>query len=211
MVKILIADDHQMMIEGWRSILKNEEYIKVVGEVRSGQEIAEFLKRNEVDLLVTDIDMGSNADDGLQTIKLLREQEYSLPILVVSMHAEIGFIQEAIEFGANGYVLKSNSTDEMIKAIREIASGKSYFSQEVLRKLTGRMRRQNESELINLTPREKDVLPLLCKGFSSKKIADELMISHNTVSTYRKKIYLKFDINNISELINKARLLGYIK
>ena len=211
MVKVLIADDHQMMLEGWKTILAGHKRFKVVGSVSNGEQITDFLKSNSVDLLVTDIDMGSDRDDGLRTIQKLKLSFPNLPILVVSMHDEIGFIQEAIEVGADGYLLKSNSTEEMILAMERIANGETYFSQEVVSKLTGKMRRATESDQIKLTKREKKVLPLLCLGLSSKEIGDELFISHNTVNTYRKQLYAKFGVNKISELINKSRKLGYLK
>ena len=211
MVKVLIADDHQMMREGWRTILEDEASFEVVGEVSKGEEIIEFLHNNEVDLLVTDIDMGSRRDDGLETIKILKKTHPLLPILVVSMHDEIGFIHEAMEVGADGYILKSNSIEEMITAMQRIARGETYYSQEVMRKIAGKMRRQNESEQIHLTKQEKKVLPLICDGLTSKEIGEELGISYNTVNTYRKQLHLKFEVGKISELINKARELGYIK
>ncbi|MTI39654.1 response regulator transcription factor [Fulvivirga lutimaris] len=177
----------------------------------NGNEIITFIKKNKVDLLVTDIDMGKKRDDGLEAIRSIKKSHPALPILVVSMHDEIGFIDEAMEVGADGYLLKSNSTDEMIKAMQHIANGDTYYSQEVMRKVAGKMRRKNESEQIHLTKQEKKVLPLLCQGLTSKEIGNELGISFNTVNTYRKKLHLKFEVNKISELINKSRALGYIK
>ncbi|MEQ8925735.1 MAG: response regulator transcription factor [Fulvivirga sp.] len=211
MVKVLIADDHQMMLEGWRTVLANEANFQVVGEARKGEEVINFLKKNKVDLLVTDIDMGSRRDDGLEAIRSIKKTHPTLPILVVSMHDEIGFIDEAMEVGADGYLFKSNSTEEMITAMRELANGKTYYSQEVMRKVAGKMRRLNESEQIRLTKQEKRVLPLLCQGLTSKEIGEEIGISYNTVNTYRKQLHLKFEVSKISELINKSRELGYIK
>lgn len=211
MIKVVIADDHQMMLEGWKTILEGHARFTVVGAVSNGEQALRFIKKNAVDLLVTDIDMGSERDDGLRAIQKLKATASQLRILVVSMHDEIGFIQEAIEVGADGYLLKSNSTQEMITAMERIADGQTYFSQQVMSKLAGKMRRATESEQILLTKREKRVLPLLCQGLSSKEIGLELSISHNTVNTYRKQLYSKFDVNKITELVNKSRVLGYIK
>lgn len=211
MIKVLIADDHQMMREGWRTILSNVDQFQVIGEVSKGEEIMTFMQQDTPDLLVTDIDMGNRRDDGLQAIRSIKARYAQLPILVVTMHDEIGFIEEAIEAGADGYLLKSNSTDEMITAMQQLAVGKTYYSQEVMRTLTGRMMRKNESNHIHLTNQEKKVLPFLCQGLTSKQVGDKMGLSHNTVNTYRKALYAKFDVNNISELNNKARDLGYVK
>lgn len=210
--QVLIADDHKMMIEGWMSLLEKEENFNVCGHVNSGKEVLSFIKKNKVDLIVLDIDMGHQNDDGLKALAEIRKiHGNKVKVLIVSMHDEIGYIQEAIESGTDGYIFKSSSTDEMLYAMRKICNGDTFFSQEVMSKITKRMRIAGEMSGIQLTKREKKVLPLLCQGLSAKEVGEELFISYNTVNTFKKQLFIKFEVNKIQELMIKARDLGFIK
>ncbi|MEQ8925732.1 MAG: response regulator transcription factor [Fulvivirga sp.] len=210
--RILIADDHQMMIEGWMSLLEKEDKFKVVGTVTSGKEVLSYLKSNQVDLIILDIDMGHVSDDGLIALAEIRKQYGNqLNVLIVSMHDEIGYIQEAMELGTDGYIFKSSSTDEMLEAMHKICDGHTFFSQDVMAKVAKKMRIAGEMPGIQLTKREKKVLPLLCQGLSAKEVGQQLFISHNTVNTFKKQLFIKFEVNKIQELMIKARELGFIK
>lgn len=211
MLRILIADDHKMMIDGWSAVLDKEESFNIVGTASSGEEIMDFLSKNQVDILITDIDMGS-ADDGLQVIKKIRNKYgSSVKILTVSMHDEIGFIQDAIESGTDGYILKSNSTETMLEALHKIGRGETYYSQDVVNRIARKMRSTGILKSLNLTKREKKILPLICEGLSAKEVAEKMFISHHTVNTFKKQLFAKFEVKKTTELINKARETGFIK
>lgn len=212
MTRLLIVDDHQMVMEGWMSLLKNEEEFEVVGHITSGKYVLKFLSSHQVDLIIMDIAMGTLEDDGLEAIRNVRKEfGNAIKTLVVSMHNEIGHIQEAIESGTNGYILKTSSVDDLLYAMRRIMSGKSYYSQEVTEQVATKMRLAGEMSGIQLTKREKVALPLFCNGFTVKQVGVKMGVSENTVNSFKKRIFIKFEVHKVSELINKARELGFAR
>jgi len=207
MIKILLADDHQMIREGLSALLSDAEDIQIVGTASNGKEVLEYLKSSETDLILMDINMPQL--DGIQTTKKIKKQYPKVKVLILSMHNKEGYIKNAIEVGAKGYILKNTGKKELLLAIDRIMEGNTYFSQEVTETLVSNIR-VGHSEGISLSKKEKDILELLSDGFTTAEISEKLVASQHTIETYRRNLLLKFDARNVSELIKISMKEGFI-
>ncbi|MBU2556052.1 MAG: response regulator transcription factor [Bacteroidetes bacterium] len=206
--RLVIVDDHQLIIDGIRALLRDEESIQIVGEASNGKKAIEVIDLLETDVVLLDIDMPLM--DGIETSKILHQKYPKLAIIILSMHAEKGLIKNLVEIGVKGYLLKNSSRAEILKALNEVMEGNSYFSPEVtlslLNKSTENGSRQSE---INLTNREEEVLRLIASGFTNKEIGEKLFISHRTVDTHRTNLMKKLDVNNLAGLVSYAIKHGF--
>lgn len=206
--RLVIVDDHQLIIDGIRALLRDEESIQIVGEASNGKKAIEVIDLLETDVVLLDIDMP--VMDGIETSKILHQKYPKLAIIILSMHAEKGLIKNLVEIGVKGYLLKNSSRAEILKALNEVMEGNSYFSPEVtlslLNKSTENGSRQSE---INLTDREEEVLRLIASGFTNKEIGEKLFISHRTVDTHRTNLMKKLDVNNLAGLVSYAIKHGF--
>ena len=207
MTKIILADDHQMIREGMSALLSNTEGIEIVKTASDGNEVLEVLKKQEADLVLMDINMPMM--DGIQTTKAIKKTYKKVKVLILSMHNKEGFIKNAIEVGADGYILKNTGKSELLLAIERIMDGSTYFSQEVTETLINNMR-VGKSEGVTLTKKEKDVLEMLSNGHTTAEIADKLVASQHTIETYRRNLLLKFSAKNVSEMIKISMKEGFI-
>jgi DNA-binding NarL/FixJ family response regulator len=208
-IKVLLVDDHQIIIDGLKSLLKNSDEIIVVAEANNGREALRILDILEIDVILMDIDMP--VMNGINTLKEIGKQSFGVKVIILSMHNEAGMIKSLIELGANGYLLKSCPQDELIGAIKKVAAGQSYFSTDVTLALlnpAGTSNPEKKNEL--LTDRETEILKLIAAGFSNKEIGDQLFISHRTVDTHRTNLMKKLNVNNIAGLISYAIKTGIV-
>ncbi|BBE16827.1 DNA-binding response regulator, LuxR family [Aquipluma nitroreducens] len=199
-INVLLTDDHQIIIDGLKSLLKNSDEIIVAAEANNGREALRILGLLSIDVLLMDIDMP--VMNGIEALKEIRKQFRDVKVIILSMHNEAGMIKSLIDLGANGYLLKSCSQDELIGAIRKVASGQSYFSTDVTLALLKPANPEQKNEI--LTERETEILKLIAAGFSNKEIGDQLYISHRTVDTHRTNLMKKLDVSNIAGLISYA-------
>ncbi len=207
MTKIILADDHQMIREGLSALLKGEEDIQIVKTASNGKEVLDYLGKEDADLVLMDINMPEL--DGLQTTKEIQNLHPKVKVLIMSMHNKEGYIKNAIEVGAKGYILKNTGKNELLMAIDHVMNGKTYFSQEVTEILVSNIR-VGHPEGIMLTKREKEILELLGDGHTTIEIADRIVASQHTVETYRRNLLLKFEAKNVSELIKRSMKEGFI-
>jgi len=207
MTKIILADDHQMIREGMSALLSNTEGIEIVKTACDGREVLDSLKEFEVDLVLMDINMPKL--DGIQTTRAIKKNHRKVKVLILSMHNKEGFIKNAIEVGADGYILKNTGKNELLLAIERIMSGSTYFAQEVTETLVNNMR-VGRSEGVTLTKKEKKCLEMLSDGATTAEIAEELVASQHTVETYRRNLLLKFSARNVSEMIKISMKEGFI-
>lgn len=200
MIKVLIADDHSLIREGFKKIIARESDITVVGEAADSSGVMRFLEKQSCDIVVLDITMpGKNGLDILGDIRL---RYPDLNVLILSMHAEEHYALRALKNGARGYLTKESAPDELIKAIRKIHGGRMYISQEVAEQLAYNIGGKSEKmPHDDLSDREFQVLQLLAKGKTISEIGEMLAISASTVSTYRQRILEKLNLKNTSELI----------
>ena len=208
-IKVLLTDDHQIIIDGLKSLLKNSEEIVVVAEANNGREALRILELLSIDVVLMDIDMP--VLNGIETLKEIRKQFRNVKVIILSMHNEAGMIKSLMDIEANGYLLKSCSQDELIDAIKKVFTGQNYFSTDVtlaLLKTSATLYSEQRNEL--LTERETEILKLIAAGFSNKEIGDQLFISHRTVDTHRTNLMKKLDVNNIAGLISYAIRNGIV-
>jgi len=193
----VLVDDHQILLEGIKTLLSVEADLEIVGEAADARRATQLLGFAKSDLLVTDLSLpDTNHTD---FIKSTRAQYPALKILVLSMHDEQEIIKDVLKAGANGYVLKNNSREELVKAIRNVLLGAEYVSPDVALKLLEASKRLNES---HLTGREIEIVRLISKEFSNKQIADKLFISERTVEPHRKNIFRKAEMHTMVGVIN---------
>ena len=205
-IKVLLVDDHQIIIDGLKSLLKNSDEINVVAEANNGREALRILDILEIDVVLMDIDMP--VLNGIDTLKEIGKQSFGVKVIILSMHNEAGMIKSLMSIGANGYLLKSCTQEELIGAIRKVASGQSYFSTEVTLSLLNPAQSNQPTEL--LTDRETEIIKLIAEGFSNKEIGSKLFISHRTVDTHRTNLMKKLDVSNIAGLISYAIRNGLV-
>jgi len=206
--RLVIVDDHQLIIDGIKALLRDEESIQIVGEASNGKEAIEVIDLLETDVVLLDIDMP--VMDGIETSKILHQKYPKLAIIILSMHAEKGLIKNLVEIGVKGYLLKNSSRAEILKALNEVMEGNSYFSPEVTLSLLNKSseNRSRQSE-IDLTDREEEVLRLITSGFTNKEIGEKLFISHRTVDTHRTNLMKKLDVNNLAGVVSYAIKHGF--
>jgi len=202
-IKILIIDDHQMMIDGIKSLLKNESGIEIVGEMLNGKEALPFLKNNAVEIVIMDITMPEIS--GVELTKMIKKEYPLIKVIILTMHDEISYIKDIIDAQAWGYVLKNLGEKELIAAIYSVASGKKHYSDHVLSAIVSGINSKTKvTDPSILTSREMEILKLVVKGYSSPKIAESLFISELTVETHRKNISRKTNTKGVADLINYA-------
>lgn len=194
--KIIIVDDHQLFRNGLKFILNEISNIQVVGEASNGQEFLDLLEYEIPDLVLMDINMP--VMNGVTAAKIALKNHPDLNILVLSMYGETEYYNTMIDIGVKGFILKDVDNKELEDAINKVISGGTYFSQELLLNL---IKSKTFDENITLTKREKEVLDLICKGYSNQQISDQLFISQRTVERHRSSLLLKTDSKNSISLV----------
>ena len=188
MIHVLIAEDHLMVRAGIRALLEKAGDIHVVGEASNGQEAVELVEKHTPDVLIMDIMMPRL--NGIQAAENIRKLKLSTRILLLSMYSDEGLIYQALQSGVKGYVLKSSVGDELLWAVRAVASGKTYLSSQVSEimvenAVNPHAHGQKHDPLSNISPREKEILQLIAEEHTSSEIAKLLFISEKTVEKHR--------------------------
>lgn len=209
-IKIALVDDHQMLIDGIKSLLSLHDGIEVVGELNSGKEACKWLIENTIDLLVTDISMPEM--NGIELTKWVKSTLPQLPVLVLSMHDEREIISEILLAEAEGYVLKNTGRKELINAITEVAGGGTYYAHEVFQIMMQKVRKQvgKDKETAELTPRELEIIQLIVQEYTTAQMSEMLCISGRTIDTHRKHILEKTKSRTIVGLMKFAFRNGLI-
>lgn len=197
---ILLVDDHTILLDGVKSLLSGEEDLQVVGQAGSAEAALEFLKKQDVDLIITDYSMPGM--DGLSLLNTVKRIAPNTKIILLSMHDEVHLVKEILKAGVNGYVLKKDTHKELLNAIHDVKNGKVYLSSDVNKMLITNLNNPDEGKL--LTDREREILKLIAKEYTNKNIAEELFISERTVETHRKNIFKKTGTNSLVGLIKFA-------
>lgn len=200
MIRVFIADDHPLIRQGLRTILADAPDISLEGEAEDGFETIDLLRRSEVDVLVLDISMPKLS--GLDVIKRLTDEGSTVQILVLSVHSMKQYAVRVLRMGASGYLMKDAAEDELIEAVRTVASGKKYISPDLALALADFVEKESwNSPLSRLSNREYEILKSIVSGKSMKETAYELNITVQTVSTYRSRLLQKLDLKTNADLI----------
>lgn len=205
-IKILLADDHRLLREGLRSLLEEQPDMSVVGEAENGKSAVQLATKLMPDIIIMDISMpGLNGIDATQQILSVCTKS---KVIALSMHTERRTVIEMINAGASGYLLKDCAFEEVVQAVRAVASNSTYLSPKiteiVIKDYVQRIPKNELSSLSRLTTREREVLQLLSEGKKTKEIADILRVSVKTAESYRQHIMEKLNIHSIAELTKLA-------
>lgn len=204
-IKVLIADDHQLFIDGISSLLQEAEHISVVATALTGYDVIKQLSSTKVDIVLMDISMPGM--DGMETTEIISKEFPDTKVIALSMHNQVSYIVKMLKCGAKGYLLKHISKAELIDGIEAVYGGGIYYSPEVAVHLVNKLFKEGMTSVFThdeLTPREIDIVKLLVKGEPNKIIADKLFITEATVKTHRQRILQKLQLKNTAELINYA-------
>ena len=212
-IRILLADDHNVMRTGLRLLLERQPDFEVVGEASNGREAVELAGATKPDVVILDIAMPNMS--GIEAAQRISTTLPDTAIIVLSMHSDESYVLKALKVGAKGYLLKDTAEDTMIDAIKAVSAGKAYFSPEISRMLVEDYirevrRRGVEDSYELLTAREREILQLLAEAKSNKDISAMLNLSIYTVETHRKNIQEKLNLHNLPELILYAVRKGVI-
>jgi DNA-binding NarL/FixJ family response regulator len=202
-INILIADDHAIVRKGLIQIIRENFAQANIYEANNSSEIYAIIKNHEWDIILLDISMPGR--NGIDILKQLRLEGIKAPILMLSMHSEDQYAVRVLKAGASGFVNKNSATTELIQAIQKVLSGKKYISEIVANQLLDVSNILSEKPLYQqLSDREMQVFELLAKGKSVSEIAQEMILSANTISTYRSRIFEKLGLHNNADLIKYA-------
>ena len=214
-LKILIADDHPFYREGLKTVLNQVRSIKSITEAANGKEVINHLHKNEVDLLFLDIDMPEIT--GLEALREIRIENKRIRIVMLSMFCAPKQVMQAYDYKANGYLLKEANIDEVESCISEVMKGNSYYCTKAVENVLQAMKSRydqstglsQDHSTAELSPREIDVLKLLCKEYTNKEVAAQLNITEYTVKGHRDKIKSKLNCQNLAGMMEYAIKKGY--
>jgi len=203
MRKIFICEDHNIIVDGLKLLLKNSKDFKIIGHTGEGKNLITVIDNEKPDILLLDLNLKDT--DGLTLLEQIRQTNKTLKIVILTMYQDYFLIERAQKSGANAYLQKNVTGDELIKTLRQLETNNFYLSktlqQETERKKSFRDQFANK---MKLTKRELELIPLLATGKNSSQIAGQLDISTNTIDTHRKNIFRKLEINSMIELVNFA-------
>lgn len=203
MIRIVIADDHTLMREGLKRIFEGNDEITVVGEAIDGFSVINQVRKGGFDMLLLDLSMPGRS--GIDLIRQIRTEAPKLPILVLTMYEEEQYAVRSIRAGAQGYLTKESAGDQLVNAIKKVASGRPYISMEVAEQLAlGIMTPENEMPHTQLSDREFEVFNLLASGKSITDIGAQLHLSVKTVSTHKSRILTKMGMHSLAEIVQYA-------
>ncbi|QHI36434.1 Oxygen regulatory protein NreC [Kordia antarctica] len=207
MIKIIIADDHEIVVDGLISLINEEDGITVIGQANNGKDVIPLLQNNDIDVAVLDINMPKM--DGVELTNYIRSEFPKVKILILTMYKDVKFIRRILEVGAHGYILKNKGKEELVTAIKTIYDDGEYLGDDVKNALIAGLRSKNVHGEVRLTQREKEILKFIGKGLSTPDIAEKLSRAQSTINSHRKNLIEKTGVKNSKELIIYARENGY--
>lgn len=219
-INILIVDDHKIIINGIKSLLEDADDIRIAGEANDGQEALDFLRQNpDIEVVLMDVRMPNK--DGIQATQEITQLFPDVRVMALTMFDDNQYITNMLQAGARGYILKNTSKQELIRAIRMVADGETYFSSDVTSVVMSTFMAKSNSQGTNgkmsdfdpseLTSREVEILQLIAQELTNKEIADKLNISPRTVHSHRRNLMQKIGVKNTAGLVRFAIQNGIIK
>jgi DNA-binding NarL/FixJ family response regulator len=200
MIKVYIVDDHSVVIEGIKSVLQNDEFIEIVGFASTAERCLHFFEFHTANVILMDISLPDI--DGIELCKLITQKQPQIKVLALSTFEQGTYVRKMMESGANGYLLKNSSKQEIVEAIKTVNSGGTYLCFEAGRAL--KQANEEQNKLPSLTKREKEVLIKISEGFTNAQISEMLFISIDTVDSHRKNLHSKLNVKNTAMLIKFA-------
>lgn len=205
-IKVLLVDDHKIVRDGIKLMLKSQAGIDVVAETDDGNKILEILENTQVDVIVMDINMPEM--NGIQAAKMVKKEYSDIKILALTMSSDDSHIRQMVQAGASGYIMKSAGRDELTEAIQDVMSGKHYFSdqatQSIMMDLVKNKGKSSAPDPVHITDRELEVLQMIVKEHTNQEIAEKLYISPRTVDAHRRNLLQKTGARNTAGLVKYA-------
>jgi two-component system response regulator NreC len=205
-IRVLLVDDHTIVRQGLRCILATDEEIEVVGEAGDGRSAVELADRLQPDVVLMDLTLPEL--NGIEATRRIFKQEKDAKVLILTMHTDRMFVRQSLKAGARGYLVKDAEDTDLVKAVKVVGRGGSFFNAEVSRMLLndylGDQPPGDDDDLTRLTGREREILQLIAEGRTNSEIATTLSLSLNTVETHRKQIMKKLDLHKTAELVRFA-------
>lgn len=211
-IRVAIADDHQVLIEGLCLLLEGETGISIAGQASNGIQLLKLLKEQPIDVVLMDINMPGM--DGLEACRLVRKEFPQTQVLALTMYEKGKMIRRMLKAGASGYLLKNTGRDELVEAIKKVAAGETYLSGSANLALLDHLRHGSNpapsSGIPELTRREQQILQLIAQEFTTPEISEKLNISLNTVDTHRKNLLAKLGAKNMAGAVRIAMEKGLL-
>lgn len=208
-IRILLADDHHIVRAGVRQLLESASDLQVIAEAGDGEEAQALIQKHKPDVAVLDVQMPKAT--GIEVTRWVRANMPEVGVLILTAYDDDPYVMAVLQAGANGYVLKTAQTDDLIQAVRDVNEGKSALDPAITRKLMSNLFKGTEKKIVEpLTDRELDVLRLAAKGFTNKAIGVQLSISDRTVQGHLAHIFAKLQANSRTEAVMRAVSLGLI-
>ncbi len=202
-IKIAVAEDHSIVVEGIKTILALDATLQYVGCADKESNLLYLLQTKHPNILILDLNLGG--ENGFDILEKVKQQFSSIKVIILTMYNEPAFVRKAKLLGANAYLLKNYSSDELLKVISEINNEKFQISKEiVLAKEGDKIFTSSFSAVSQLSPKEKEIIKHVANGLSSKEIAENLFISVHTVDTHRRNLLKKLNLNNTASLVGFA-------
>jgi DNA-binding NarL/FixJ family response regulator len=203
-IKLLLADDHLIIRDGIKLMLKKNSEFEIVAEASNGGEVIAYLTENPntIDVVLMDINMPVMT--GIEATQIITDRFSNIKVLALTMHAEETYITNMLKAGALGYILKESGTSELVSAIKSVASGQKYYSNEVSVTMINSLMSNDKKISSDLSDREIEVLGHIASGSTNKEVGEILCISGRTVETHRRNILSKLDARNTAEMIRYA-------
>jgi DNA-binding NarL/FixJ family response regulator len=213
-ITVLLAEDHQVVREGFRSLLEHERDIEVIGEAETGRQAVQLTRKLRPDVVVMDIAMPLL--NGLEATRQIRKDFPDTKVLILSAHSDDAYVEQVSLLGASGFLLKQTSSHVLATAIRDVQAGKSFFSPSVSKRVKDRSRQLaarggSKKSGNRLSSREVEVLQLIAEGKPNKQVAAELGVSFKTVDKHRQHLMSKLDIHDVAGLTRYAIAEGIIE
>ena len=208
-IRILLADDHHIVRAGIRQLLESAQDIQVIAEAGDGEEAQSLIQQHKPDVAVLDIQMPKAS--GIEVTRWVRSHLPGVGVLILTAYDDEPYVMAVLQAGANGYVLKTAKTEELIQAVRDVYEGKSALDPSITQKLMSNLfKRSEKTPIESLTDRELDVLRLAAKGFTNKAIGVQLSISDRTVQGHLAHIFAKLQATSRTEAVMRGVSLGWI-
>lgn len=210
METILIVEDHNLIIEGYRMLINKIDNLEIVGAATDGEEAIKLIEIHQPNYIILDLHMPKV--NGLDVLKYINEYFPATKVMVISMFGDPGIHREVVKLGAKAYLLKHSDREEFVLALDLVMKGKSYYSpaifedQDKLKPIPGA---SPSIPIVSLTAREKEVLTLIAQGYTNKEVAKKLVVSHKTIDTHRTNLMKKIGVHNITGLVKYAIANGY--
>ncbi len=205
-IRIILADDHEIVLEGLHTLIEKQQDMKIIGEAKSGQVAVKLVSKHSPDVIIMDISMPDL--NGIEAIHQITAESQNTKVVVLSVHDDKRYVIGALKAGALGYVLKGSSSKELIQAIKTVINNKIYWdpciANNILEGFVFSLTNNLSLNTFMLTNRENEVLQMIAEGKTTKEAASLLYVSKSTIEAHRKKIMDKLDIRSIAELTKFA-------